>query len=162
MSYELSAGAIIYRVKQDGARREPYYLLLRYPGGYWEFARGHVEAGEHEHATAQREIQEETGLTGLRFARGFREKYRFHFKRTGKMVTKDAVIYLAEAQRWGVRVSEEHYGYVWAAYREALRHLHFDNSKQVLRKAHAFLQQRKSQGRERQSAKGGERNVKQG
>lgn len=139
MSYERSAGAIIYRVKQDGKRREPYFLLLRYPGGYWEFARGHVEAGEHEHATAKREIQEETGLANLRFRSGFREQYRFHFVRDGKRITKDAVLYLAESGRWGIRTSEEHFGYLWASYREAMRHLHFENSKNILRRAHVFL-----------------------
>ncbi|MDO8463457.1 MAG: NUDIX domain-containing protein [bacterium] len=148
MSYEKSAGAIIYKVKRDGRRVEPFFLLLRYPGGYWEFARGHVEDGEREHATALREIREETGLTELRFLRGFREKYRFHFKRSGKSVAKDAVLYLAEATRWNVQVSEEHDGYVWASYREAMVHLNFENAKQVLRKAQTFLNNRRSPARQ--------------
>lgn len=141
MSYERSVGAIIFRL---GEKNEPYFLLLRYPGGYWEFPRGHVEAGEHEHMTAEREIREETGLTRLRFLRGFRERYRFHFKREGKLITKDAIIYLAESATWVVRVSDEHRGYVWATAREALRHLHFENSRVVLRRAIAFL--RRPQG----------------
>ncbi|MFH1430022.1 MAG: NUDIX domain-containing protein [Candidatus Uhrbacteria bacterium] len=140
MAYEKSAGAIIYRIRRDDhGRRVPFYLLLRYPGEYWEFARGHMEKGEREYMTAQREIREETGLTGLRFLKGFREEYRFHFKRKGRTVTKDAVLYLAEAQRWRVETSEEHFGYVWVTHREALKHLHFENSQIVMRKARAFL-----------------------
>lgn len=137
-SYERSIGAIIIKYGEP-PKTEPYFLLLRYPGGYWEFPRGHVEAGEREHVTARREIREETGITQPRFMDGFRERYRFHFKREGKLITKDAVIYLVEAPKWTVHVSDEHYGYVWATYREAIRHLGFENAKLVLRKAAMFL-----------------------
>lgn len=155
MSYEKSAGAIIYCIKQEeGKRPVPYFLLLRYPGGYWEFARGHMEEGEREHATAKREIQEETGLTGLQFLSGFREQYRFHFKRSGKAITKDAVLYLAQAPRWRVRVSEEHFGFAWMPYSDALAHLHFENSKDVLQKAHVFLQRRRKSDKEKQPQNG--------
>lgn len=140
-AYERSAGAIIFRLGEP-PRREPHFLLLRYPGGYWEFARGHVEAGERELTTAAREIREETGITQLRFISGFRERYRFHFQREGRMVAKDAIIYLAEVPRWTVRTSEEHLGYVWMPYREALLALRFENSRVVLRRAVAFLLRR--------------------
>ncbi|MBI4142808.1 NUDIX domain-containing protein [Candidatus Uhrbacteria bacterium] len=137
-TYERSVGALIVR-RGEPPRREVHYLLLRYPGGYWEFPRGHVEAGEREHATARREIREETGITSLRFIDGFREGYRFHFQREGKMIAKDAIIYLAEAPAWTVRTSEEHLGYVWMPFREAVKALRFENSRIVLRRAAAFL-----------------------
>lgn len=137
-SYERSIGAIIFK-RGDPPKREPYFLLLRYPGGYWEFPRGHVEAGEREHVTARREIREETGITHLRFLDGFREGYRFHFRREGRVITKDAIIYLVEVPKWIVRVSDEHFGYVWATYREAMKHLGFANAQQVMRRAGAFL-----------------------
>lgn len=138
MSYERSIGAIIIK-RGEPPRAEPHFLLLRYPGGYWEFPRGHVEAGERELVTARREISEETGITALRFLPGFRERYRFHFRRGQKLITKDAVIYLAEVPRWAVRISDEHFGYVWLTYREAVRHLSFENARQVLRRAATFL-----------------------
>lgn len=137
-SYERSVGALIVR-RGEAPRREVHYLLLRYPGGYWEFPRGHVEVGEREHATARREIREETGITSLRFIDGFREGYRFHFQREGKMIAKDAIIYLAEAPAWTVRTSEEHLGYVWMPFREAVKALRFENSRVVLRRAALFL-----------------------
>lgn len=143
MSYERSVGAVIVKLQQGDEQEEPMFLLLRYPGKYWEFARGHVEAGERERTTARREIVEETGLKNLRFVQGFRERYRFHFQRDGKQVTKDAILYLAEARTWDVHVSEEHRGYVWVTYAEALRHLHFENSKTIMRKVRRFLQERK-------------------
>lgn len=140
-AYERSAGAIIFRIG-EAPRREPHFLLLRYRGGYWEFVRGHIEVGEQELTTAAREIREETGITQLRFISGFRERYRFHFQREGRMVTKDAIIYLAEAPQWAVRTSEEHIGYVWMPYREALLALKFENSRVILRRAVSFLLQR--------------------
>lgn len=142
MSYERSVGAIIFRARHDDEHREPMFLLLRYPGEYWEFARGHVEEGERERMTARREIVEETGLTNIRFVQGFRERYRFHFRREGREITKDAILYLAEARTWDVRVSEEHRGYAWVTYGEAMQHLHFENSKAIMRKVRRFLRER--------------------
>lgn len=139
--YERSVGAIIFHSGQPPLR-ERSFLLLRYPGGYWEFARGHVEEGERERVTARRELAEETGIRDARFLPGFRERYRFQFQREGKHITKDAIIYLAEVNRLVVRVSEEHYGYVWMPGREALRALRFENSRVVLRRAIAFLDAR--------------------
>ena len=136
--YERSIGAIIFRFGEPPSR-ERYFLLLRYPGGYWEFARGHVEDGERERTTARRELSEETGITNARFLPGFRERYRFQFQRDGSTITKDAIIYLAEVSRWTVRVSDEHFGYVWMPGREALRALRFENSRAVLRRALVFL-----------------------
>ncbi|MBI4434114.1 NUDIX domain-containing protein [Candidatus Uhrbacteria bacterium] len=148
MPYERSVGAIVFR-RGEAPDRELYFLLLRYPGGYWEFPRGHVEVGEREQTTAVREIQEETGITGLKFVRGFRERYRFHFRREGQSVTKDAIIYLAEAPTWAVVTSEEHFGYVWVTYDDALAHLKFENSKAIMRAAHAFFARRRRGGRGR-------------
>ncbi|MFH1098952.1 MAG: NUDIX domain-containing protein [Candidatus Uhrbacteria bacterium] len=138
MPYERSVGAVIFR-RGEGEHAGLYVLLLRYPGGYWEFPRGHVEAGEHENVTARREIREETGITQLRFLPGFRTRYRFRFQREGRWVTKDAVIYLAEVTRWNVRVSEEHLGYVWVPIREAIRILKFENARRVIEEVAAFL-----------------------
>ena len=39
-------------------------LLLQYPQGHWSFPKGHVEEGDsNHHSTAQRELEEETGIT---------------------------------------------------------------------------------------------------
>ena len=38
-------------------------LLLQYPQGHWSFPKGHIEEGEtNHHATASRELAEETGI----------------------------------------------------------------------------------------------------
>ncbi|BBL74815.1 NUDIX domain-containing protein [Methylomagnum ishizawai] len=60
-SYILSSGVIIVRGLQS-----PHYLLLR-AFQYWDFPKGVVEPGEDPFMGAQREVEEETGLTGLLF-----------------------------------------------------------------------------------------------
>lgn len=66
----LSAGII--PVKRTG--RLPMYILLR-AYTYWDFPKGHVEAGEDPIAGAERELEEETGLKKPAFLWGheFRE-----------------------------------------------------------------------------------------
>lgn len=156
MSYERSVGAIIFRhgsppraelgidapIEDAGTT---YVLLLRYrgrTGGHWDFARGHVEEGEREQVTAIREIGEETAITTLEFLPGFRERYRYRFHRESGPVTKDAIMYLAETTASTVRLSDEHLGFAWFPLADALRHLTYENSRAVLRKARVFLQQR--------------------
>ena len=56
---EKSCGAIVYH-ERDGARK--YLLVQQKYSRNWGFAKGHVEKGEDERATAMREVAEETGL----------------------------------------------------------------------------------------------------
>ncbi len=60
-TYILSAGVIIVRDLPA-----PRYLLLR-AFQYWDFPKGVVEPGEDPFVGARREVEEETGLTDLRF-----------------------------------------------------------------------------------------------
>jgi len=70
MTKTLSAGAVI--IKGRGPARR--YLILRAYRN-WDFPKGRVESGENPLAAALREVEEETGLTDLRFPWGhdFRE-----------------------------------------------------------------------------------------
>jgi bis(5'-nucleosidyl)-tetraphosphatase len=63
--HTLSAGVIPVRFFPDQRR----YLILR-SFNYWDFPKGVVERGEDPIEAAVREVEEETGLTGLQFRWG--------------------------------------------------------------------------------------------
>ena len=61
LKYEKSCGALVFR--QDPKTGCMYILMIRHKrGGHRSFPKGHVEAGETEHQTAIREVEEETRL----------------------------------------------------------------------------------------------------
>ena len=59
MLKQSSAGIVVYRVSEDGART---YLLLQYPGKYWDFPKGKPEGHEKWMEAAVRETKEETSI----------------------------------------------------------------------------------------------------
>lgn len=141
MPVEKSAGAVIFR-KEKG---KIYYLLLHYQRGArrphpcWDFAKGHIEKGEKPAESAKREIFEETGIKGVRFAAGFKETVKYFYKRDGKNIFKIVVFFLAETKTKKVKISCEHKGYKWLLHKEALEQLTFKNAKEILKKANDFL-----------------------
>ncbi len=132
---EKSCGAVIFRL-EDGSR---LYLLLHYEEGHWDFPKGHVEQGESEEQTVRREVEEETGIAELHFEPLFRERISYFFKRNGKSVPKEAVFFLAMAQKKEVRLSNEHIGFVWLPYESALKKITYRNAKELLGKAEKAL-----------------------
>lgn len=138
MPREYSAGAIIYR--NQGHRK--LYLLLHYRSGHWEFPKGHIEKGEEEKETAEREIEEETGIRHLEFIEGFREPIKYYFRIKKKTVFKTVVFYLARTRTKKIRLSPEHTGYKWLYYKQAEKQLTFKNAKKIIEKASHFLSEK--------------------
>lgn len=157
MPKEKSVGAVVSTI-QEG---EPKYLLLYYPktprakSGYWDLPKGHVEQGEQELDTARREVEEETGLKDVVFADGFRQTIRYFFRAEGKTVFKTVAFYVATTETIKIRVSHEHTGYVWVPYAEAIKHVKYQNAKEVLKKAHHFLSGKGVQRRKENSKRRG-------
>jgi len=122
--HEKSCGIITYRVL-DGKRE---YLLLHYPGGHWDFPKGHVEkidASEHE--TAKRELKEETGITQIEFDEGYRNSMYYEFNRGARERVKKVVVYfLGRTEESEVALSFEHQNFVWLPYDDALARLTYD------------------------------------
>lgn len=142
MRYERSAGAVIFRKENNVI----LYLFLeyKYKSEYIGFPRGSIEPGESEKEAARREVKEETGLE-IKFMEGFREAVHWFYRKEGETVSKNLVLFLAEAMPGEVRISEEHVGYKWLKFEEAVDHLKFENSRNVLRKAQDFLFKLESQ-----------------
>lgn len=134
---EKSCGVIVYRTD----RRKREFLLLHYPGGHWDFPKGHVEKSDlSEQATALRELEEETGLFEIMFTEGYREPMYYEFNRGLKERVKKVVVYfLAETQQVEVRISFEHKNFEWLPYEKALIKLTYENARELLRKAERHL-----------------------
>lgn len=129
--HEKSCGIILFRVENN----ERYYLLLHYPGGHWDFGKGHVELNEDEEMTARREMTEETGISKITFIKNFRNKMDYFYRREKVLYHKDVIYFLGETPESNVKLSHEHQGYAWLTYTDALAQLTFLNAKILLKKA---------------------------
>jgi bis(5'-nucleosidyl)-tetraphosphatase len=137
MLFEYSSGAVIFR-REKGI---PLFLLLHYEEGHWGCAKGHLEMGENIEQTARREIQEETGITDITFIDGFKELNRYFFMSKGEKISKTVTFLLAKTNSKEVTISNEHTGYEWLPFDQALQLITFKNEKEMFQKAHQFLLQ---------------------
>jgi bis(5'-nucleosidyl)-tetraphosphatase len=140
VEWEVSVGSCIFRETPTGRQ----YLLLQYPSGHFDFAKGHVEEGETEEETLRRETEEETGIndlvvlkarTSIRYyyvAKG-NEKARRIEEGRGIYIFKQVHFYPAETKTSEVKISHEHIGSVWLPYAEAIQKVTFDNARRVIR-----------------------------
>jgi 8-oxo-dGTP pyrophosphatase MutT (NUDIX family) len=135
MIHEKSCGAVVF-YKNDKVD----FLLLQYAAGHWDFVKGNVESNESETDTVLRELKEETGIVASKTIEGFRERIQYFYRRQGETIQKEVVFYLIQVDTEKVKLSFEHVGYAWLDYQHALEKLTFKNAKDVLQKAHAFLQ----------------------
>lgn len=144
MIREKSAGAVVFRK----AGQKIKYLLLHYESGHWDFPRGHIERGETEQETAAREIEEETGIRKINFVPDFRVSiswfYRRKVGRRTMMSNKTAVLFLAETKVHQVKISDEHTGYKWLNFDQAVKELTFAKSQKILEKADKFLSEKRA------------------
>lgn len=132
MIHEKSCGIVLFR-EEEGQR---YYLLLHYPGGHWDFGKGHVEEiDKDEETTARREMTEETGISKITFIKGYRQKMEYYYRRERKLYHKDVIYFLGKTPEEGVKLSHEHQGYAWLTYEDAIKQLTFLNAKILLKKA---------------------------
>lgn len=128
---EKSCGTVI---ENSGA-----YLLLHYASGHWDFPKGHVEGKETEEETARRELLEETGISNVALVEGFKERVSYYYSFRGKNRFKEVIYLLMKTSEKEVRLSDEHIGFQWLPYDEAMKQLTFENAKKVLEKAHILM-----------------------
>lgn len=133
---EYSAGFLVFGEFQ-GERR---YLILKYPGGHFDFAKGHLEPGENNLQAAHRELMEETGIEAIEMIEGFEEKITYHFRRGRTPVKKTVTFFLGRTTQEQVKISHEHHDAFWMNFQDALAKVTFANAKNILSKAEEFLQ----------------------
>ena len=115
-------------------------LLLQYPQGHWDFPKGHVEdTDDDHHATARRELNEETGISEIDFIADFVERSEYSYRHKGKKRTKQVYWYLAETERITVSLSHEHRGHMWLDWEQAMEQLSHKETQSVLEQAHKHM-----------------------
>lgn len=144
VEWEVSVGACLFRERITGDKSTREYLILKYPSGHYDFAKGHVEAGETEEETLRRETEEETGIRELvAFPERTTIKYFYTAKGSelrkrkksgrGWHIFKEVHFYPAQCPyKTRVVISDEHVGFVWMNYKKARKRVTFDNARAVL------------------------------
>jgi len=135
MINETSAGIVFFL----NVSSKNQFLLLNYPQKHWDFVKGKIEKNEKAQETARREAKEETGIIDFKFIDGFEEYVEYDFRFKNEDVHKKVIFFLAKTDTKKIRLSEEHFDYIWLGYNDALKKITHENAKNVLIKANKFL-----------------------
>ena len=141
-----AVGIIIYR--QFDASSLPYLLLLETSyNKEWAPPKGHVDPGESDLTTAYRETEEEAGIqsSDILLCDDFQDEIHYHVKNSPYYhdVTKEktTVYFLGKVHfDQKVTLSDEHTGYKWVTFAEAIETAMFENYKKVYSSAKQFIE----------------------
>ena len=130
---EKSCGCILIRGE------EPNYevlLIQNLKGSHWSFPKGHMEAGETEKETAEREVREEVGYTP-----DFVPDFRTASKYLGRNKNQREIVYFLARVKCGELClqREEVSDYAWFRLNEAALKLTFERDIRMLKDASRFL-----------------------
>ena len=136
MQKEISAGIVLYNDDND----EVQFLVLKYPGGHWDFVKGKMENSEEPKQTAIRETKEETGIIDVEFIDGFNEEISYTFYVKNEEIDKKVIFYLGKTQSTEIVISHEHLDFAWLNFKDAMERITYENAKRILTKANNLLQ----------------------
>ena len=138
MIQEKSCGALVFR--RDAANGKLYIALIRHVHGrFFSFPKGHVEKGESEKMTAEREVFEETALK-INITSDFRETVSYN---PSYKVQKEVVYFLAETEQTHLVARPGEIEKVkWVSVDDALNVLTHENDKRVFKEALARVEKK--------------------
>lgn len=133
-----AAGAIVYHYNAESST--PSILLICDQYGHWTLPKGHLNPGETEEAAAQREVLEETGVTGELGAFVERISYTVHKK--GGSFPKQVAFFLmrTESQHVTPQAEEGISAAEWFAPADALARVSYPQVRSVLAHGLSMLQ----------------------
>ncbi len=142
-----AAGFFVYRL-EPADQAPSFSLLLLHSARHqeWGMPKGHWEQGDEDLlATAQRELEEETGIQDLLVHSGFRAKlcYRVSADIKGQAYQKELVYFLGSYQEGELRLSQEHDRYQWVCEEQVAKYLKHRNLIKLFERAMDYLRERR-------------------
>ena len=140
-----AVGIIIYR--QLDVISLPQLLLLECSYNQeWAPPKGHVDLGEHDLVTAYRETEEEAGIkqSEILLYDGFKEEINYSVTNSPYhnylMKEKTSVYFLGKVDfNQKIKLSDEHTGYKWVTFADAIDSAIFENYKNLYSSAKQFI-----------------------
>ncbi len=125
---EKTCGSIIF-TRQDGIKK---YLLIKNDSGHIGFPKGHVELGETEEETAQREVFEETGVKITAHTKT-RQEYTY---KNSEGIIKNCIYFCNEFFDDEIKIQQSEISQSWLVpFNEAMQLLNYPQDKVILEKA---------------------------
>lgn len=122
---EPTAGGVVWRRNDRGVIE---ILLIQDAKERWTIPKGHIEEGESAKQTAEREINEETGLKQMEM-QGFLGKINFRYRRQQSLVLMTTDIFLVKALGNTDEIHPEEWmkGIDWFPATDALDKIEYDD-----------------------------------
>lgn len=121
---ETTAGGVVFRRDKDG---KVEILLAQDAKDRWTIPKGHIEPGETPRQTAEREIQEETGLKEMDILNHL-GKTQFRYRRQNSLVLMAMHVFLVRAKGDTNKLVKEEWmnGLKWFPFNEALDKIEYE------------------------------------
>ena len=127
---ETTAGGIVFRRNDTG---EVEILLAQDAKDRWTIPKGHIEPGETPRQTAEREINEETGLKEMKVLNHL-GKTQFRYRRQNSLVLMTMHVFLVKALGDSDRLVKEEWmnGIAWLPFKEAVEKIEYDSLEKLM------------------------------
>lgn len=136
---ETTAGGIVYRKNNKG---QVEILLAQDAKDRWTIPKGHIEPGETPRQTAEREINEETGLKEMKVLNHL-GKTQFRYRRQNSLILMTMHIFLVKALGDSDRLVKEEWmnGISWFPYNEAIEKIEYEGIEKLALLAMKYIRE---------------------
>ena len=138
MNFEKSCGAVVFREAECSGEKQRYVLMIKHShNSNHSFPKGHVESGETEIETAQREVFEETAVR-INIVDKFRHPVYYRPRPGAK---KEVVYFLALTEQVETKPAKGETVFAdWVPVEKASGLLAHENDRRVLAHALEYLE----------------------
>lgn len=138
---ETTAGGVIFRRNK---KQEIEILLTQDAKDRWTIPKGHIEPGETPRQTAEREINEETGLKEMKLFDHL-GKTQFRYRRQNSLILMTMHVFLVKALGDSDQLAKEDWmnGIGWFKFNEALDKIEYEGIEKLMLLAMKQIRQKK-------------------